>query len=103
MTPKDEIEIRNLVGRIRAEADKFIDSGWAPQVLAGALVGVAFSLLTRTYSRAAAVQILRDHLAGTGAVGYIANRRAILPDIYRLHWPSVGSIEDLRGRRNRIV
>ena len=55
MNDKDAIEIRNLVGRIQAEADKFIDSGWAPQVLAGALAGVAFSLLTRTYGRAAAV------------------------------------------------
>ena len=62
MNDKDEREIRDLVGRIQAEADKFIDSGWAPQVLAGALAGVAFSLLTRTYGRAAAVQILRDHL-----------------------------------------
>ena len=63
MTPKDATEIRNLVDRIASEPDRYVASGWDPGIVAAALFTASFRVLERTYGRAAALQVLRDHLA----------------------------------------
>jgi hypothetical protein len=53
MTPDDQAEIRPQTDRITAEAERYIESGWAPRVLAGALWAASLSLLEQAYGRAA--------------------------------------------------
>ena len=58
----DRTEIRRLTDKLIAESARYIESGWAPRVIAGALWEASLSLLERAYGREAATRILRAHL-----------------------------------------